>query len=153
MKLDLDCVRDVMLCAEENTGYRNNCVFIDPVDAEKEAKFLDVKPPEPAEYQKTLTDKYGLDMFLYHVNYCIQAGLLCADEHTLSYQFVILDLTPYGHQFLENIRPASMWEIVKSSLLKAGSTSLKLTTTVAENVASQFISNFLMNGLPQMKLF
>ena len=29
MRLNMDCVRDILLCVEENTGLRKSCLFVD----------------------------------------------------------------------------------------------------------------------------
>ena len=29
MRLDIDCIRDILLCVEENTGLRQHCFFVD----------------------------------------------------------------------------------------------------------------------------
>ena len=124
MQLNWDCIRDVMFCVEEHTDLRNSCTFTDTVSAEDSLRFLGEDPEPVPDYQVELSNKYGLDVLLYHVRYCIRSELLIPAHDNPSYQYEIMDLTPAGHEFLANIRENSNWNHLKSAAAKVGVFSL-----------------------------
>ena len=144
MRLEMDCVREILLCVEENTGLRKRCRFIDEsLNASQE--FLgEIKAP--AEYQEPLTKKYGNDTLIYHINYCIQAGLLEKAATSNGYVIVISDLTPNGHSFVENIRDNKIWAGVKGVAVKVGSKSLEAVIQIASNVITELIRSQFQLG-------
>lgn len=135
MRLSLDCVRDVLLCVEENTGLRNSCHFIDidPSDSEKSPAGLPTIPP----YQLELQEKYSNEMIIYHILYCSKADLLCNVHYITNDMIFIDDLTPSGHDFVANIRNEKNHTWLKEALAKVGSDSIP--------VAMQLIAKHLFN--------
>lgn len=113
MKINLDCVRDVMLCVEANTGLHQRCYFIDYA-LNSAQEFVGDLSPTP-DYQAELEKKYHNEELLYHLKYCIESGLLSVDGPVGLYQTWVCDLTPKGHDFLANIRSKTAG--IKSSLL------------------------------------
>lgn len=138
MKLNLDCVRGILLCVEANTGLRKRCFFIDS-GLEKSERIIGNTPTPPAEYQIELLKKYDNDELIYHVNYCIDAGLLLPGGQKGLYQLIIVDLTPKGHDFLENIRDNKVWAGIKGISEKIGSRSLEAVIQIASNVITELI--------------
>lgn len=139
MRLNFDCVRDILLCIEENTDLRNQCIFFD-------LELITAFPsPDstPSPYQMKLSEKYGNDTVLYHINYCCAAGLLSLSESQESDRTIVEDLTPDGHSFLANIREASNWEKIKKVAAKAGSTSLPALSSIASQVIAAIIKQCL----------
>ena len=138
LRLDILCIRDILLCVEEHTDYR--CA----------AKFIDLEicssiggATKVPEYNHALYDKYGMDKVLYHVNYCIDAELVLAVEtEKSSYIFTIVDLTPLGHDMVNDMRDYTIAERI--STLK--SASLPVLLHVAKELSSSAVKNFL--GLP-----
>ena len=121
MKLNMDCVRAVMLCAEEHTDYNHYCYFIS--------------------YQKT----YDNDDLFYAVEYCVKSGFVETLFSKDTYRIPISRITPDGHRFLENIRSDTNWEKVKSVAKKAGSFSADVIIEIAKNVAVEAAKHFLAN--------
>ena len=140
LKLNLDCVRSILLCVEENTGLRNYCFFID-ASLEKSQLIIGDNPISPASYQADLLKKYSNDELIYHINYCIEADLLSPGGPQGVYQIFIAKLTPKGHDFLENIRDNKVWAGVKSVSTKIGSKSLEAVIQIASNVISGLIKS------------
>ncbi len=138
MKLNLDCVRGILLCVEDNTGLRNRCFFIDS-GLEKSQLIIGSAPIPPAEYQIELLKNYDNDELIYHLNYCIDAGLLSSGSPKGSYQLIIADLTPKGHDFLENIRDNKVWAGIKGVSEKIGSRSLEAVIQIASNIITELI--------------
>ncbi|MCI9142793.1 MAG: DUF2513 domain-containing protein [Lachnospiraceae bacterium] len=138
MKLDLDCVRKVLLCVENNTGLRKFCFFIDSGLEESEI-IIGNTPAPPPDYQKKLLKEFDNDTLIYHVNYCIEAGLLTTNQPLGTYRTVIEDLTPQGHSFLETIRDNNIWSGVKGIASKIGVKSLESVIQISSNVLTQLI--------------
>jgi hypothetical protein len=138
MRINVDCVRDIMLCSESNTGLRSCCVFIDTELSASIAPHLGELPKEPSDYQSELNQKWDNETLIYHVRYCIDADLLRV-VGTPTDEYVISDLTPKGHSFIENIREPKNWRSVKGVAEKVGSKSLEAIVQIASNVISDVV--------------
>ena len=140
MRLNFDCVRDVLMCIEENTGLRKYCYFVD-TGLSPAAQWLD-NETTPAEYQQKLSKRYDNDTLIYHVHYCLDAGLAVKSDNGSSYQIFVSDLSPDGHEFLAKIRDESQWGSVKKGLSAILKYSLSAISSVAEGVTSAAISSY-----------
>lgn len=134
MRLNLDCVRDILLCVEENTGLYKSCYFVDfgPPGHED---FIDddiVVPP----YQLDLEKKYSNEELIYHVQYCINDGLLSDSDYITNEEIQIEDLSPSGHEFIANIRSDKNFTWLKKTLSKVGSDAIP--------VAMQLIADHIL---------
>ena len=142
MRLNMDCVRDILLCVEENTGLRKSCLFVDISPfANDVRRALGDNPmdTEVPKYELPLLDKYGNDTLIYHVEYCVEGDLL-KRRKPLSGEagmMIIMDLTVRGHELLGNIREKNAWEKVKAVLAKAGVFGLDVMFGVANDLAIQ----------------
>ena len=123
MKLDPDCVRDVLLATEENTGYR-------------EELQLSRNEPLPNQLQK-----YDFKTVAYHANQCIMSGLISEGHPFFGVEVAIADLTPAGHEFLENIRADTNWNKVKQKAKSVGSESLSVLAQIAGQVISAMLTH------------
>ena len=142
LRLDILCIRDILLCVEEHTDYRCAAKFIDLEDAKKIWSSIGGTAKVP-EYNHALYNKYGMDKVLYHINYCIDAGLvLAAETERSSYIFTIVYLTPSGHDMVNDMRDSAIAERISS--LK--SASLPVLLHVAKELSSSAVKSFL--GLP-----
>ena len=124
MRLNPDCIRDILLVAEENTGYREEWTLS-----------RDKSLPEQLQ-------KYDFKTVAYHANQCIMAGLLVEGHRFLGVEVAIKDLTPEGHEFLANIRAETNWNKVKQKAKVIGSESL----SVLIQLAGQIITATLAQG-------
>ncbi len=139
MRLNMDCVRDVLLCAEEHTGLYSFCAFLDNSDFSNHVEeALGRTPRHLPEHQLQLERKYSNEELLYHVNYCAKADLIELNKELPS-ELYVTDLTPKGHDFLENIRENRIWSSVKDVAGKVGSKSLEAVVQIASNVITELI--------------
>ncbi|WP_312281839.1 DUF2513 domain-containing protein [Oscillibacter sp.] len=141
MRLDTDCIRDVLLCIEDNTGLRTMCFFIDSGLTSVAQWTGDVT--EPPGYQEELLKKYDNDTLVYHIHYCIESELAIAREGNCGYKIWICDLSPAGHELLAKIRDIDQWHSVKKGLSAVRNFSLSAISSVAEGVTSAAINAYL----------
>jgi len=125
MKLNHNCVRDVLIAVEDNTGYR---IFLEyPNDVHKCPGLKN----------------YSDDEIRYHIYQCRKAGLIEIDAIDMSQKIRIADLTPNGHSFLANIRSDTVWSNVKEVSAKVGSTSITSIIQIANGIVSSLIKSHL----------
>ena len=122
MKLNPDCIRDILLIVEENSDFLHATEY----------KY------GSQEFQRL--NAYSKEEVAYHIMQCEKSELIygvafygCGDSAD------IRDLTPKGHEFLANIRENRIWNGVKSISEKIGSASLDAITQIASNVVTELI--------------
>lgn len=124
MKLNPDCVRDILFVVEEYSTYSNDV-------------------SEDKLYEK-LIPKYSQEEILYHVRQCEHSGLFLKVQHYFG-GFSIQDLSPYGHQFINDIRQDTNWNRTKDIAKNVGSFSLDVLKDISSQVITNLISNQLGN--------
>lgn len=147
MRLNFDCVRDVMLWAENLTTPTRPAIYVD-IDSLAKTKdvYLDISElPVPDDFQKSLLGKYSNETLVYHLTYCIRANLLIREFGLNEGKIIIKDLTPDGHAFLENIRSDTVYENVKKICKKLGIESLSGVVHISESVVTEIIKAYLAN--------
>lgn len=126
MKLNPDCIRDILLTVEEETDYSKLWSFgirDDPNDK---------------------LSAYSYDEIIYHVSQCNQSGFISGyKDYDGGEEFVVGDLTPKGHQFLADIRSDTVWSDIKAVSSKVGSNSLQAISQIASNVIAAIIQHQL----------
>lgn len=126
MRLNPDCVRDILLTIE------------------KTVTFHDCLEYQINDHKFERLNDYTHDEIIYHIRQCEMSNLIFGvhyydgGENTL-----IQDLSPKGHEFLENIRSDNMWNHTKSVAETVGSFSLNALTTIATGVLTQVINHQL----------
>lgn len=135
VKLNPDCIRDILIYVEDNTGYSKNAVFRNVFYEMDDPTEFTLEHPSYA-----LIEKYGSDVLYYHIDYCEKAGLI---EDTINYAdaFEVRDLTPFGHDFLSNIRDDSNWNRVKDISSSVGSKGLDALVQISSNVITTIIQS------------
>lgn len=148
MKLNIDCVRNIMLWAESITTPTKLAIYVDTdtVDKVKDNLYIsDDEIPVPDSQQKELLAKYTNETLVYHLRYCIEAKLLtecdAISDGTIT---AILDLTPLGHDFIGNIRKEENFSPVKSIAEKAGVETVNSIIDIGKEVAKIAITKALM---------
>lgn len=126
MKLNPDCIRDILMTLEEHTGF-NTIIRI-------------------SSDMLGLEEKYSYEEIRYHLRQCDWSGMVVDLSLNLSGDCTIRDISPKGHEFIANIRKDTVWNGVKSVAHKVGSTSLSAlvqisSAVIAELIKSQFIIN------------
>lgn len=125
MKLNNDCVRDLLLYIEENVGIKDDVVI-----------------------PGLTLSSYTNDELLYTALKLNEAGYLNARVSNYmdgSCEIEINSLTWQGHKFLDNIRDDGVWATTKGIVSKFSSVSL----SVIENIASQVITNIINQQMGQ----
>lgn len=113
MRLNPDCVRDILLYIEEN----EDSVF------HAEDPFLG----------------YDFKTFSYHAKQCNVAGLLQGYNEYIDGSIYIEDLSPLGHQFLAKTRDNTKWQ---KFLKMSGEVVLSTITGIVSSVLEAEISRY-----------
>lgn len=122
MKLNPDCIRDILLTLEEECGPNKYFSF-------------------PGNHPKL--EKYSNDEVLYHINQCVESGLVTGFKRYIRDSLQIKDLSPAGHKFLADTRDQGNWALIKEKLNKTGSFSLKVMISVASGVITGILNQQL----------
>jgi len=132
MKLNPDCIRDVLLWIEENQkmeiGYND---FL----TGRMNRLLSKDIPQ-------YISDYSAEDVLYSVNQMVYSELLLVRPLAISDAnvFCIEYIAPKGHEFLENIRSNDNWEKTKSIATKVGASTLRGLSTIATKLIAEIIS-------------
>lgn len=133
MKLNYDCVRDMLLALEKLLTINDDlCHEYVPVD-----KLFEV------------LNKYDQKEVLHSFLEIGRAGYINYDYQFWGggqfYEGSVHDLTYCGHEFLESIRDNQIWENVKSVLSDINNISLQLIFGVAKGLAMNALQNAINN--------
>jgi len=145
MKLNMDCIRDILLCVEKNTSLRQRCCFMDEEQMEAVCCAMGEDEEAIPRYQEELQERRGYtnEMLFYHVRYCEDAELIRTERNSSTYKIVVSDLTVKGHEFTANIRETKNWKAVKSVLKSAGSMAMEAAIEAAKAVVSASVQKYL----------
>lgn len=122
MKLNPDCIRDILLTVEEKSGYNKPWIY-----------YCDGCQPE-------LLSRYSSDEIGYHIVQCAKSELIDGLKYYDGGESLLIsDLTPEGHEFVANIRSDNNWNKTKSILKNVGSESLDSIKQVATGVITSLI--------------
>ena len=122
MRLNPDCIRDILLALEEYTGNREIVIYADDKEILNLVQYTD-------------------EEFEYHLRQCNLSGFFYRYSRQLGGAHRIGDLTPEAHEFLANIRENSNWNKTKEYAKKVGSFSIKTLIEIASNIALGTIKN------------
>lgn len=145
MRLNLDCIRDIMLWVEKTTTPTKFAVYKDTDMLKAAHEALYDTPFNPDTLKQELNEKYDNQTIMYHLNYCIEAGLLKSTDNSRSIMITIQDLTPLGHEFTANIRNEGNYQSFKEKAIKAGVITFKSILEIANNVAASSITKALID--------
>ncbi|AXU11141.1 DUF2513 domain-containing protein [Parvimonas micra] len=124
MKLNQDCIRDILLYLESN-------LKLDKYMMHKELiNNLTDYSKEDIEYSLLKLDEADF----------VDMHIVSADNITF-YSCVIYDITIQGHNFLDSIRPQSVWEKVKNKSSKLGVSGLNSIFQISTMLISEYIKN------------
>lgn len=114
MKLNPECIRDILLSVE------------DTVTANKAWTYYSDSP-------RGELSKYTSDEIVYHVRQCSLSDLIIGlKAYDGGDSLLVSDLSPMGHEFLANIRVATVW---KKVLIKGAGASLSILAEIAKELA------------------
>lgn len=123
MKLNYDCVRDILLVLEEESDFGSIVLF-------------------DSEHPHGLESKYSLNEVLYHLRFLNESDMLYKAK-IYSYGYAVQDLSPAGHKFLEEIRSNTNWNKTKSIASQVGVSTLDSLKTIASSLATSAIRSYL----------
>lgn len=123
MRLNPDCIRDILFTVEEKTGFASYMMY-----SAKDNNF-------------PLLSKYSREEVLYHIKQLELSGLLTKVSWYLNGGCMIHDLSPLGHEFLADVRSDTNWNKTKDIAKTVGSTSLSAIKEIATNVLSELIKS------------
>ena len=129
MKLNPNCIRDILLYLEENLELSSKLEYI-LIDVHTIADALSYPLPEVVNTLVVLNE----------------AGFLYVSTDYAGNKIIMCDvvrLTYKGYQFLETIRPKTIWEKVIGICTKFGSFSLDFIARVATQIAVGAIPTLL----------
>ena len=129
MKLNPDCLRDILLAAEAQP-------YQQPLLADELYKQLGQHSKEEIDYACLKLEEAGfLDLQVFRFD----NGIIF---HSIN------DITFAGHQFLADVREEPIWKTTKAVAKKTGASSLSAITQIACGVVSAIIQQELrLNGI------
>ncbi|WP_017211824.1 DUF2513 domain-containing protein [Clostridium beijerinckii] len=139
MKLNPDCIRDILLTVEEITSPSSQFVFKGSDDTND--FLLDDESEDEPEIIYEKLKSYTDEEILYHINQCELSGFFTEVNWCTGYLCFIEDLSPLGHQFLADIRSDTNWNKTKSIAKSVGSTSLSAIKDIAAKIISEMIKS------------
>lgn len=121
MKLNPDCIRDILLSVEDACDYSRTMQYQKNTDIQR-------------------LQKYSHDEIIYHIKQCNLSGLILGvHAYDGGITISISDLSPTGHAFLANVRKDTIWNSTKSIAAKIGSKSLDALMQISSNVITELI--------------
>lgn len=138
MELNISCVRPILLTVEKYE------TIYEPVSFDEEMH----------SYYKDYLDFCDIEQILYHVQYCIKAGLLADVSTTKAWGHTQFDccLEPLGHEFIANTRTEENWKHTQSLFNKIGGASLKVVSAIAEGVTTSLANKYLPEEISNFRL-
>lgn len=136
MKLNPDCIRDVLLYLEENLTYKNNSISME----HKEIPIAIVVSNVSENNKHSSEDvQYSIEK-LFEINY-IKIKNISYDKNKYIVSGNIYDITYEGHNFLNNIRPKNIWEATKSGASKLGLMSVHALSTISMKIVEKVVTD------------
>jgi len=124
MKLNPDCIRNILLTVENTTGYGSYMRY-----------------PSNTEYE--LLKSFSYEEVMYHIKQAELSGFTSKVSYFLGIGegCLIQDLSPKGHEFVANIRLDNNWNKTKEIAKSVGSYSLDALTKIATGVITNLINS------------
>ena len=132
MKLNKDCVRDVLMYLETADFYQESDGEIDQTPI-----FMDQICENLLQWSK-------LDIF-YSLKHMEEAGLIDATMAPGECEFAVSDISFYGHEFLESIKDTTQWKKVNKVLDSVKNYSLEAIKAVASGVTEAAITSCIVH--------
>lgn len=121
MRLNPDCIRDILLYVEENINKQNNRIMVTNLISFLKPKY----------------DEYTVN---YHIIQLNDTGLfkrvVIADDNI---PILITDLSYEGHTYINNIRDNKIWDKIKTLTKGVSSLSMPILIEYAKTVAMSFL--------------
>lgn len=121
MKLNNDCIRDILLFIESNTDFE--------------------KPFINSDALITNLQSYDKNTIYYHIKMISQAELVDKVTFADNRPFLVYNLSWEGHQYLDNIRDDKVWKLLKEKTNQLSSVSLKILISLAPKLIEKYLFN------------
>lgn len=126
MKLNPDCIRDILMDIEDETSFGKYYEYT-PTSVDPESRVA----------------KYDSNTILYHIKQCELSGYFTDVHWYYDPSCMVIDITPSAHEFLANIREDTNWNKTKEIAKTVGSNSLDALKQIASGVISAIIKSQL----------
>lgn len=123
MKLNYDCMRDVLLFLEDNLTYTDD-------DTELKHKRFNI-----GAISSKLESKYDKFDVQYSIEKLVEINYIRLVD--VNYGSYIDDITMYGYDFLEQIREDNIWEATKDIAYKIGVTSINMLEKIVAAIIAE----------------
>lgn len=124
MKLNPDCIRDILLSVEDSTD--STRIFRYSKDSNKHERL----------------SKYDHNTVYYHMKQCNMSDYFVGYQPCDAGDLIIIrDLTPKAHEFIANIRKNPIWEKIKDIADEVGSDSVSALGEIARLAILQIVRN------------
>lgn len=126
MKLNPDCIRDILFVVED-LSKPNSIITSDQL------------------FKTESLSKYSEEEVLYHLNQLQLSGYIIVPTKNrwIDGTYLLNDLSPSGHEFISNVRKDTNWNKVKSISKEVGTETLSSLKSIAENVISSTIQSLM----------
>lgn len=128
MELNKECVRDILLKCEELLQMNDDGTM---------------NTLQSGDLKEVLPD-YDLSVIKYSVLKMDEADLINARiisfDDSIVGEFLIIDITYFGHEFIEQIKDDNNWNKVKDVAKKVGSSSIDILLQIATGVLTNKIN-------------
>lgn len=136
MKLNPDCVRDTLLYLEDNIAYTNNPISMEHTEINIDEATNNIA----AKYSHTKEEtRYSIEKLL-EVGY-IQIKNPSYDAQRYLVSGNIYDISWNGHNFLNNIRPQSVWDATKRGASRLGLMSVHALSTISMKIIEAIVTD------------
>ena len=135
MKMNVDCIRDVLLYLEENLTY-----------VEGKENLFQHAEINVQEIIDAMKQNYNVSDISYSIEQLIKGeyistGMVVHGNNEELLICNIKDITWEGHEFLNSVRPKEVWQTVKEGIKTFGTMSLNVMKQYAETILMQLITN------------
>lgn len=137
MKINPDCIRDVLLYLEKNLTYnhdRQDTIEHNSITMHKIAE--DLRNQNGYEIDDV---NYSVEKLL-EIRYIIPETELRGHNNSILY-CPISDISYNGHMFLNTIRPKTIWEATKSKAKQIGGMSIHSLSMISSTIMQGLASN------------
>ena len=134
MKLNPDCIRDILLFLEENLEIKDGSFT-----------WVSLQTLEDSLTAYSKEDIFYSVYNLREINY-IEGYFMGADNLKM-YVCHIENITYAGHQFLDSVRPETVWNQTKSIIKKMGIHTLEFIESVAHDVVVESAKQAVINSM------
>lgn len=138
MKLNKDCIRDILLYVEEHCVYEDDKRFGHRLH---EVTFNELCNAEKLS-QYSQDDKHYTVEKLFEGNF-IKGYVIPKGTHDKFNYAFIESLSLRGHDLLDNIRPEPVWDKTKGVLQKVGDFSLGIMSQVAGEIMAAYTKKMM----------